>query len=84
MRGKSKKAKEIGDSWAARGSLEAEGLCDDIFERLKNLRQKDTPKSVKQRALVDLFKRLKRHGFSPELCSIFCNFLLAQRGKIKS
>ena len=76
MRGKSKKAKEIvdklchGDSWAARGSVEAEGLCDDIFDRLKNLRQKNTPKPVKQRALVDLFKMLKRHGFSSTRWSV--------------
>ncbi len=44
------------------GSTKAESFSKAIFERISRLR--DTPKNVKQRALVDLFKLLKHEGFS--------------------
>lgn len=55
---------EIVPSWAKAGSAEATNMCDAIFERIDTLRQKSGTKPVKQRALVDLFKIMKKHGFS--------------------
>uniref|UniRef100_A0A7S2K0T1 VWFA domain-containing protein n=1 Tax=Leptocylindrus danicus TaxID=163516 RepID=A0A7S2K0T1_9STRA len=51
-------------SWAKAGSTEATDVCDAIFERIDTLRLKSATKPVKQRALVDLFKILKKHGYS--------------------
>eukprot|EP00980_Cylindrotheca_fusiformis_P010227 scaffold2271_cov130-Cylindrotheca_fusiformis.AAC.22 len=55
--------KSIPKSWAATGSESASSFCDAIFERISSLRAKST-RPMKERALVDLFRELKRSGFS--------------------
>lgn len=52
------------DSWAIIGHQETVELCETMFERINFLRKKTATKPIKQRALVDLFKALKRHSFS--------------------
>jgi len=39
-------------------------FCSDVFHRLDALRGKNTSRQMKERALADLFKELKRHGYS--------------------
>mmetsp|Transcript_7732 Transcript_7732/g.11302 ORF Transcript_7732/g.11302 Transcript_7732/m.11302 type:complete len:2232 (-) Transcript_7732:121-6816(-) len=52
------------ETWASRGSNEAASLCETIFSRIGALRGEKVTKPMKQRALVDLFKALKKHGYS--------------------
>eukprot|EP00978_Attheya_sp_CCMP212_P021232 scaffold61822_cov52-Attheya_sp.AAC.5 len=52
------------------GSEEAEALCSCIFERIDTLRGAKVTKPMKQRALTDLFKTLKRHKFSSLRASV--------------
>ena len=53
------------------GSLPRQGfcvvrdLCETIFERIELLRSEKTTRPMKERALTDLFKELKRQGYSP-------------------
>jgi midasin len=51
------------ESWASMGGETALSLCDAIFERVGSLRAKST-RQMKERALVDLFRELKRNGFT--------------------
>jgi midasin (ATPase involved in ribosome maturation) len=50
-------------SSASLGSNMAADICNSVFERIDILREKGT-KSMKERALVDLFKALKQQGYS--------------------
>ena len=50
-------------SWVLAGTEEVTEFCDAIFERVESLRAKAT-RPMKERALVDLFRELKRNGFS--------------------
>jgi midasin (ATPase involved in ribosome maturation) len=52
-----------GDCHAILGQNNATEICDSIFERVNILREKGT-KPMKERALVDLFKLLKKQGYS--------------------
>jgi MoxR-like ATPase len=49
--------------WARVGTENVSELCETIFERIDSLRKENTTKTMKQRALVDLFKTLKQNGF---------------------
>ena len=40
-------------------------LCETIFERIELLRSEKTTRPMKERALTDLFKELKRQGYTP-------------------
>ena len=51
-------------SWVNSGTVLSSELCDAIFARIDSLR-KDSTRPMKERALVDLFRELKRNGFSP-------------------
>lgn len=51
------------ESWGAAGSNSVSAFCDAIFERIGSLRTKST-RPMKERALVDLFRELKRNGFT--------------------
>jgi len=51
-------------SWAARGAAVASTFCDAIFERIESLRSDVATRPMKERALVDLMKELKRQGFA--------------------
>lgn len=51
------------NSWARFGAISASELCSDIFDRLESLRRDKTTKPMKARALVDLFRTLKRNGY---------------------
>lgn len=42
----------------------AEGLCEDIFHRIENLRAEGVPKSAKQRAVGDLLRKMREEGVS--------------------
>ena len=57
------KGTALSKSWGGIGSVIASSICTAIFERLGSLRAKST-RPMKERALVDLFRELKRHGFS--------------------
>ena len=46
------------------GAELAEGLCEDIFNRIENLRAEGVPKSAKQRAVGDLLKKMREEGVS--------------------
>jgi len=46
------------------GSETAGSLCASLFERIESLRGDKTTRPMKQRALVDLFKTLKKNGYS--------------------
>lgn len=59
----SDKRGESARSWSLLGEEAASSLCDGIFSRIESLRSKKTAKQMKQRALVDLLKVLKAHGF---------------------
>eukprot|EP00979_Chaetoceros_neogracilis_P011124 scaffold2695_cov256-Chaetoceros_neogracile.AAC.6 len=52
-----------GDCHAIAGRIGASEICDSIFGRVNILREKGT-KPMKERALVDLFKLLKKQGYS--------------------
>lgn len=73
--------------WVSRGNEIVEALCSDIFERIDSLRNKAT-RPMKERALVDLFRELKNHGFTTtkwavpnEIRSIECMFQLPKPKK---
>ena len=51
------------DSHASLGKGIATEICDSMFERINIIREKGT-KPMKERALVDLFKLLKKQGYS--------------------
>ena len=46
------------------GAELAEGLCEDIFHRIENLRAEGVPKSAKQRAVGDLLRKMREEGVS--------------------
>ena len=48
---------------ASEGRVCASEICDSVFERIDLLREKGS-KPMKERALVDMFKLLKRQGYS--------------------
>ena len=52
------------DTWALKGAEAADDLSGGIFERIEALRSKNAARSMKERALVDLFRELKRNGYS--------------------
>ena len=52
------------DSYAKSGAIEANYLCDAVFDRIAALREPKVTTPMKQRALVDLFKTLKKQGYS--------------------
>ena len=52
-----------GPTWSRVGSDGVSTLCEMIFERIESLRMDKTTKTMKQRALIDLFKALKKNGF---------------------
>ncbi len=54
---------ENGSIYAHENNETITSICETIFERIEVLREKGT-KPMKQRALVDLFKLLKKQGFS--------------------
>ena len=51
------------ETYASKGYEVANLICATIFERIGSLREKGT-KPMKQRALVDLFKYLRKQGYS--------------------
>ena len=53
-----------GDSHAYHAANAAAEMSDAIFSRITSLREPKMTKQVKQRALVDLFKCLKKQGYS--------------------
>ncbi len=50
-------------AWSYVGSDNVNDLCETIFDRIESLRKENTTKTMKQRALVDLFKTLKNNGY---------------------
>ena len=58
------------DSYAKYGAKESGFLCDTIFDRIEALRENKVTTPMKQRALVDLFKTLKKQGYSSTKWSI--------------
>jgi hypothetical protein len=57
------KTHQAGSEWAIIGTTESSYLCGAIFERISALRHKST-RPMKERALTDLFRELKRNGFT--------------------
>jgi midasin (ATPase involved in ribosome maturation) len=54
----------IGSPSPARaGQISSAQLCTNIFKRIESLRQDKITKQMKQRALADLFRVLKKNGF---------------------
>lgn len=53
----------LSESWATIGENEISSFCDSIFERIGSLREKST-RPMKERALVDLFREMKKNGFT--------------------
>lgn len=51
-------------SWSNMGTDLVLDFCGDIFHRINSLRHDKATRQMKERALVDLFKELKRHGYS--------------------
>ena len=58
------KQKHSGVSWSGIGKTNARDLCDSIFHRIESLRSGKASRQMKERALVDLFKTLKKNGYS--------------------
>ena len=54
---------QVGGTYANEANDIISSVCDTIFDRIESLRGKGT-KPMKQRALVDFFKLLKKQGFS--------------------
>ena len=50
--------------WSTLGRDIVQEFCSDIFHRIDALRGEKTSRQMKERALVDLFRELKRHGYS--------------------
>ncbi|KAI2503973.1 AAA-family ATPase [Fragilaria crotonensis] len=50
-------------SWAQMGSQLSADVCVAIFDRIQSLRKDKTSQQMKQRAVSDLFKALKKNGF---------------------
>ncbi len=50
-------------NWAKLGLAESSYLCGAIFERISSLRSKSS-RPMKERALTDLFRELRRNGFT--------------------
>jgi hypothetical protein len=46
------------------GAEIAEGLCEDIFNRIEALRAEGVPKSAKQKAVGDLLRKMREEGVS--------------------
>lgn len=67
-------------SSASIGNSEVNEFCEAIFERLESLRSKKTTRPMKERALVDLFKELRRQGYATTRLSI--PHQLSQLGEI--
>ena len=59
-----------GRTWSRVGAEHASTLCATIFERIESLRKEKTSKQMKERALVDLFKTLKKNGYQNTKWSI--------------
>ena len=56
--------KKNSGSRAITGRLEAENFCNAVFERIESLRSEKATRPMKERALVDLFRALRRQGFA--------------------
>ena len=54
------------------GFKAANGLCTSILERIEALRSEKTTRPMKERAFVDLFRELKRHGYAASKWSVPC------------
>jgi MoxR-like ATPase len=52
-----------GLTWSQVGAECASALSTNIFERIESLRKDKTTKPMKERALVDLFKALRKNGY---------------------
>ncbi|CAJ1949588.1 unnamed protein product [Cylindrotheca closterium] len=63
MSSMSKKGMLRAQSVAFEGSVCAVDLCEALFDRIGSLREKST-RPMKERAVVDLFRELKRNGFT--------------------
>jgi MoxR-like ATPase len=64
-----RKGTALSDSWGSIGSDVTSSFCEAIFDRIGALRAKST-RPMKERALVDLFRELKRNGFSSTKWSV--------------
>ncbi|KAL7560158.1 hypothetical protein ACA910_013168 [Epithemia clementina (nom. ined.)] len=49
---------------STRGAIAAEELSTAVLGRIDALQRKNTPRAMKERALLDFFRELKRHGYS--------------------
>jgi len=52
------------ETWGELGVGIVQDFCSDIFHRIELLRAEKTSRQMKERALVDLFRELKRQGYS--------------------
>ena len=52
------------DAVALRGTSETESISAAVFDRIGALRRKNTTRAMKERGLVDLYRELKRQGYS--------------------
>ncbi|CAB9508662.1 Nuclear chaperone required for maturation and nuclear export of pre-60S ribosome subunits (By similarity) [Seminavis robusta] len=50
--------------WSTIGRSIALEICEDIFHRIEALRSEKSSRQMKERALVDLFRAMKQHGYS--------------------
>ena len=58
-----------GTNWAKYGAECSSDLCNAVLDRIGTLRAKST-RPMKERALTDLFRELKRHGFTSTKWSV--------------
>lgn len=58
-----------GANWATFGAECSSDLCNAVLDRIGTLRAKST-RPMKERALTDLFRELKRHGFTSTKWSV--------------
>lgn len=56
--------------WARIGVQDSSELCTAIFNRIQSLRKEKTSRQMKQRALSDLFKALKKNGYKSTKWSV--------------
>jgi midasin len=59
-------------SWAQMGSQLSADMCEAVFDRIQSLRKDKTSRQMKQRAVSDLFKALKKNGFKATKWSVPC------------
>jgi MoxR-like ATPase len=58
------------ESWGSMGAQEASHLSLSIFDRIQRLRSENTTRPMKERAVTDLLKELKRQGYASTKWSI--------------